>query len=44
MKNVVKCLKHFFGYFNALKILKVKVKNIDIYLMPGRFATWEFQV
>ena len=30
MKNVVKCYKHFFGYFNALKThsgVMVKLKN-----------------
>ena len=30
MKNVVKCQKHFFGYFNALKNHGVHVKKLDL--------------
>ena len=41
MKNVVKCYKHFFGYFNALKTHGVTV-NMKINLKTRRVRTYSF--
>ena len=39
MKNIVKCYKHFFGYFNALKthgeLLTIHKKHFFVYIALG---------